>query len=111
MSNTTIQLNPEDRARMHKLYEEVTSRLQEMSMISTRSALGSGLVSAKLSTLMKSSTSIAQFTPVDHKVVKSGKGGTGAPAIVMKGIEIKCFGSGAGMCLCYDYDEGTCGVC
>ncbi|MDN7671326.1 hypothetical protein QZM22_02015 [Burkholderia oklahomensis] len=93
----TVRLSDEDRARMEKLYEEVSGRLREMALITARNL--------RLSTTKK--MDVLFFPP--NTAHKSGsKPVEAAKPIVFEGTEIICSSSGCG---CYDFDAGVCYVC
>jgi hypothetical protein len=88
-----VKLSSGDRHRMTKLFEEVSGRLEEMSLIVGRN-LGLDLKSKTL-----------KFSPAAQPARKSGRA---ARAVEFKGITIACTPTGCG---CYDNDEGFCFVC
>ncbi len=89
----SVHLSTEDRARMTRLYEEVSGRREEMALITSRSL---GLGSSDLQLAFKS-------------LQKTAKQTTSGVTTEMKGITIVCSASNG--CGCYDNDNGICFVC
>jgi hypothetical protein len=81
----TIRLSSEDRARMERLFEETSSRRQEMALIVARN-LG-----------LKTSKGIQPRLNRDETEQSRGI------------ILVVC--DDQGNCGCYDYEAGTCGPC
>lgn len=93
-----VSLSREDRSRMDRLFEEVRTKLHEIALIGTRVMTRDDPEFAKL---VKQGTPVLQFTPRAKP----------RSALALEGTEFICYGSGEGMCLCYDYDAGVCEVC
>lgn len=88
-----IPLSAEDRARMARLYEEVTGRVEEMALIVAR-------------TLGEDSQDHLEIAFVRRFVALSAQQ---AAASRFKGVEVIHFaGCGWG---CYNHDAGTCSAC
>lgn len=87
-----VHLSAEDRARMTRLYEEVSGRLEEMALITARNL---GLGSSDLQPTFKPPESVSQTA-------------SGSQA-ELKGITIVCSASDG--CGCYDNDNGICWQC
>ncbi|SOB88673.1 hypothetical protein [Streptomyces sp. 1331.2] len=81
-----VRLEPDDHARMQRLHEEVTGRLEEMSMIVSRT-LGLDITSGKT----------LKWQPAGDTRLRGNVD-----------IEIVCTPDGCG---CYDYRDGTCSEC
>lgn len=108
-----VALSPDDRARMERLYEEITSRLTEMAQVVSRNLDLGGELYPMFSLL-----------PASHrapklKANKKGRGGQAQkkkkkpPVFVSEpenGIEIVC-NKDHSECGCYYYDLGVCGPC
>lgn len=85
-----IRLNDEDAARMRRLYEEISGRLEEMALVASR-VLNRHLDGKTVRTLH----------PREH--------GNQKRDLQMQGIEF-VYGPD-GSCGVYDYDAGTCYPC
>jgi len=95
-----VPFEGEDRSRMERLYEEVEGRLKEMVLIATR-------------VMVKAEPAFARAVS-DEPVIQFGRTNADRDRrarLEFKGIEMTFFGSGPGMCLCYDHDGGLCFVC
>lgn len=92
-----VELSEPDKQRMARLYEEVHSRLVEMSLIVARNL---GMNISERTTVM--------LRPIN---VKANKTTEQAPA--GRKVEVHCTETSAGHfeCGCYDYEAGTCGPC
>jgi hypothetical protein len=94
-----VQPEGDDRLRMHRLYEEVTSRLQEMSMILTRVwSENDPDVAAVLARSGLQSIEIVYPT-------------TKTRMLVMGELKIILSGCGEGMCLCENANTMSSYVC
>jgi len=87
-------LEPDDRKKMMRLFEETTARIQEMSTILSRTQNNSAR-------WQKATIFLGTSTP------------TGAGSVVFDGIEIvqNCSGADDQCCVIYDHDEGTSTPC
>lgn len=94
-----VVLADADRQRMAQLYEEVQSRLTEMSLISSRNL---GMTMSRDTRVM--------LRPIEVQAEP-----TGDPATVTSDgmVEVHCTENPPGHfeCGCYDYQAGTCGPC
>jgi hypothetical protein len=89
-----VHLSAEDRARMTRLFEEVSGRLEEMALITARNL---GLGSSDLQPTFKPPESVS-------------KTASGVQAeLRLLGTTIVCSASDG--CGCYDNDAGICYVC
>jgi hypothetical protein len=100
MSATQFELGRQDRARMRLLSEEVKARLQEMARIGARVV---GEADPNFEKITKGRDGLVQFTPHVHGLENARP--------KLRGTKIVCFGSGEGMCICYDEDIGVCVPC
>ena len=110
-----VALSPDDRARMKRLYEEVTSRLTEMAQIVSRNLGLGGELYPMFSPL-----------PANHpapKLKSNKKGREGEakkkkkkkPAVIItdlgNGIELACDRDNPTNCGCYFTEEEVCAPC
>src|SRR5262245_38162537 len=112
-----VALSPDDRARMQRLYEEVTSRLTEMAEVVSRNLDLGGELYPMFSPL-----------PANHpapKLKSNKKGREGEaqkkkkkkkkPAVIITdlgdGIQLACDPDNPGNCGCYYQELGVCGPC
>jgi hypothetical protein len=95
---TSVPLNPEDRARMARLYEEIEGRLHEMALIAARTLA--------LDTSAIESRSLGR---VLGRAAQQGPASTSDRPLEFQGLEIVC--TPDGVCGCYDHDAGTCSPC
>ena len=94
MAASKVGLSADDKIRMRRLYGEMQGLLAQMGAIGIRV--------------------MQEHDPEFRKVVEQGKPTHQfrlRPDLPFQGTEFICFGSGDGMCLCHDYDEGTCSRC
>lgn len=101
MAEKIVHLKDKDRARMKKIYNEIQSLLKEFARTGARAVSAENPKFAKLVKQAGGKAMKAQFTP-QRTALKGAKR--------FRASSMVCFGSGAGMCLVYDYNLGVCQV-